>query len=139
MTTRWLFTFEAIDPKNPLKTWKVGVHERKFKIAQRSGHPKVNARLVLVAEVLQGGTERIYEGWCRPGKDEDCYVYVGRPTKDLKSATITTPPPAGMVFLVFVLADGSIDEWMWRPCSDENGGNTPDGVTGVLIWSQKQN
>jgi len=67
MDTRWLFTFEARDPKNPEDDqWKVGLPERLYRKLQINSHDKALARLRLVREVLQGGTTHLYEGWCRP-------------------------------------------------------------------------
>ncbi len=138
MDTRWFLSCDAIDPKNPDGgRWKVGLPEAHYRKIQVSGHDKAIARLKLVLEVLQGGTTHLFEGWSRPGK-EDCYVYVGMPKRDHKSLTIDTPAPKGMVFLVFVLADGTLDEWTWRECSKEDQ-SVPIGINGDLIWSQKPN
>ena len=130
---RWLLTFHAIDPAALDKRWKTGVPERLYRHIQNHGHEKAIARLRLVQEVLEGGTLSLFRGWSRPEK-EDCFVYVGLPSRDFKSLTIDTPAPKQMGFLVFVLPDGTIDEWTWRPL-DEEGGNQPIGVTGELIWS----
>ncbi len=135
MKNRWLLEFEAIDPRNPPDDkWSVGVPEWLYRQQQIHGHEKQSARLWLVADVLQGETRRLYEGWSRPGKDDDCYVYAGRPGRDFKSRTIETSPPKRMVFLIFVLPDGSIDDWTWRPCTDSDA-DSPSGVNGRLIWS----
>jgi hypothetical protein len=131
---RWLLTVEAIDPTDVEQRWETGVPEGLYRALQRAGHEKAIARLYLVREVLAGGTTHTYRGWCRPDKD-DCFVYVRRPDRDFKSLTIETPPPKGMVFLVFVLPDGTIEEWTWRPVA-ENETDRPDGVTGELIWSR---
>jgi len=131
---RWLLSFEAIHPTDPSKYWETGVPERLYKELQNHGHEKAMARLLLVREVLLEGALHIYGGWCRPDK-EDCWVYVGRPNRDLKSLSIETPAPKGMVFLVFVLSDGTIDEWTWRGQAEE-GEDKPDGITGELIWSR---
>ncbi len=130
---RWQFTFRAIDPKALDKHWETGIPERLFQHIRHHGHEKAVARLVLVREVLEGGTIALYRGWPRLDK-EDCFVYVGRPSRDYKSLTIDTPAPKGMGFLVFVLPDGTIDEWTWRQL-DEEGEHRPDGVKGELIWS----
>jgi len=139
MGTKWKVEFNAIDPKDaPRARWKVGVPEWLYKRQQIHGHEKELARLRLVLEVLQeeGGTKRLYEGWSRPGK-EDCYVYVGRPNRDYKSLRIETPPPPGMIFLIFVLSDGTIDGWTWRKARPDDP-NGPLGVTGKLIWQLDQ-
>lgn len=140
MTTRWFYSCQAIDPNDPPDSfWEVGVSERLFRRLQNQGDARRLARLVLVEEVLVGGTDEIYAGWSRPGKEEDCFVYVGRPKSDYKSASIVTPPPKGMVFLVFVLRDGTIDEWTWRSLSEVEGeSNRPDGVKGKVIWPKNQ-
>ena len=130
---RWLIPFRAIDPKNVDGHWSVGVTAQHYRYIQHHGHEKQAARLLLVKEVLEGGTVNLYKGWCRPER-ENCFVYEGHPTRDYKSLTIDTPAKAGMVFLVFVLPDGEIDEWTWRFLTDD-GGNRPDGITGELIWS----
>jgi len=134
---RWLLTFHAIDPAALDKRWETGVPEWLYRHFRNQGHEKAIARLLLVREVLEGGTIDLYGGWSRPDK-EDCFVYVGCPNRDFKSLTIETPAPKKMGkkmgFLVFVLPDGTIDEWTWR-LLDEEGGNRPIGVTGELIWS----
>lgn len=131
---RWLLPFQAIDPSNVDQSWEVGVSERLFRKIQNHGHEKALARLRLVHEVLEGGTQLLFRGWSRPDKD-DCFVYAGCPSRDYKSLTIDTPAPKGMMFLVFVLPDGTIDEWTWRPFA-EGEKDRPDGVTGELIWSR---
>lgn len=138
MGSRWLLNFQAIDPKDPTsKTWRVGVQERKYRSAQHHGHEKEIARLMLVREVLEGGTIQLYEGWSRPDKEEDCYVYVGNPEGDYRSLSIQTPAPPRSFFLVFVLNDGTIDHWTWRKMAErEDGVEVPKDVTGKLIWSQ---
>ncbi len=133
---RWLLSFEAIHPTERDKTWETGVPERLYRELQNHGHEKAMGRLLLVREVLLEGARHIYGGWSRPDKD-DCWVYVGCPNRDLKSLTIETPPPRGMVFLVFVLPDGTIDEWTWRRRAEEGEGR-PEGITGELIWSLNQ-
>ena len=130
---RWLLTFHAIDPDAVDKQWKTGVPEGLYRHIQHHGHEKAIARLLLVREVLEGGTISLFRGWSRPDK-EDCFAYFGLPSRDFKSLTIETPAPKHMGFLVFVLPDGTIDEWTWRPL-DEKGESQPTGVTGELIWS----
>jgi hypothetical protein len=128
---RWYLPFKTIDPHEPgKKKWNVGVEEAHFNRLRHQGHEAPLARLKLVEEVLEGGITSIYQGWLRPGK-EDCYVYVGSPDLDYKSLTITTPAPPNMAFLVFILPDGTIKDWTWRPLVD--GENRPEGM-GDLIW-----
>lgn len=131
---RWLLTFQAIDPKNHEGKWAVGITENRYKELQIHGHEKQIARLLLVEEVLTGGTALLYEGWSRPDKD-DCFVYEGHPSQDYKNLRIVTPAPPNMVFLVFILPDGTIDDWTWRRL-DENGSGRPQGIQGKLIWPQ---
>lgn len=131
---RWLLDFDAIDPKNLEGRWKTGIHEKHYNAIRHSGHENKVARIMLVNEVLQNETKHLFRGWSRHDK-EDSFVYVGTPGQDFKSLTIQTPAPPGMVFLVFVLPDGTIDDWIWRA---SRGENKPDGVTGELIWSSNQ-
>ena len=130
---RWLLSFEAISPLNPDVQWTVGVSDWHYRNLRNHGHEKQIARLMLLREVLEGGTVKIYKGWCRPEKD-DCFVYEGHPARDYKSLTINTPSPGGMVFIVFVLPNGEVDDWTWRFVA-EDGGSRPDGINGELIWS----
>lgn len=133
MNKRWIITFTAIDPHDPKKTWEVGLFEQRLKMLTRQGHDSKLAQLRLVEEILEkGGTERLYGGWSRPQTD-DCFVYVGRPKSNWTSLTIETPAPTNCLFLVFVLADGTIADWTWRPCSDDDP-FCPSGVTGELQW-----
>jgi len=129
---RWFVSFQAINPKDLATCWEVGVSERHYRSLQNHGHEKAIARLMLVKEVLKGGTIEIYSGWSRPDK-QDCFVYTGRPRRDFRSLRIETPPDKRLIFLVFVLPDGEIDEWTWR-CLAEDG-KRPEGVSGDLIWS----
>lgn len=130
---RWLLPFDStIDPVDPSREWTTGIHQRLYQSLQWNGHEAKLARIALVDDVLtRDGTKRIYKGWFRQGKD-DCYVYVGTPDGDHRSLSIHTPPPPGMVFLVFVLPDGSIDDWNWRPAKKDT--TEPEGVSGELIW-----
>lgn len=128
---RWLLPFTAIDPRSLSGHWKTGVSQAHYQRICRFGHEKQQARILLVEDVLEGSTLHLYQGWSRPDK-EDCYVYVGKPARDFKSLNIETPPPPEMVFLVFVLPDGTIDDWAWRAASSDN---RPDGVSGEPIWS----
>jgi hypothetical protein len=130
---RWLLSFVGIDPRNPQNEQReMGVKEEHYRYLQHHGDEKAIARLWLVGQVLQGGTACIYKGWGR-GKD-DCHIYVGYPGEDRKSLTITTPPPPNMAFLVFVLPDGTIENWTWRPLI--SGGITPEGMEGEIVWEQ---
>lgn len=131
---RWLLPFDAMDPKDPEKTWKTGITQDLYRKIQRQGHEARLARIELIEEVLsRDGVKRIYGGWSRPDKD-DCFVYVGRPDRDHRSLTTHVPPPPNMVFLVFVLGGGTIDEWNWRPA--QSGTLEPDGVHGELLWPE---
>ena len=131
---RWLLEFDAINPTNVDRKWKTGVQEQHYNQLRHYGHEKAVARLLLVKEVLSGGTTHIYKGWSRQGTDEH-FIYAGRPAHDYKSLSIETPAPPNMVFLVFVLDDGTIDDWNWRPLAEDEE-DRPQGVTGELIWSQ---
>lgn len=130
---RWFVPFQAIDPRNLGSYWTVGVSERHYKRLQNSGHEKAIARLLLVRYVLEGGTSSIFEGWSRPDK-EGCFVYAGYPKQDFQSLRIEIPVRKGLIFLVFVLPSGEVDEWTWR-CASDGGESRPDGVRGKLIWS----
>ena len=135
MSAKLKIPLTAINPKNPEEVWDVGISEKLYKFHQNKGNEKAIGRIILVWEVLEGGTEEIRKGWSRPGKDEDCFVYLGRPKRDFKTTKIETPAPPGMAFLVFILTDGTIDEWTWRPLSEmEDGGHCPDGVKGEIVW-----
>ncbi len=137
MSTRWIVTFSAIDPKNPAETWNVGLPEWRWRVLTQKRHESKIAQLRLVEEILKtGGTERLYEGWSRSDTD-DCAVYVGCPTRNWTSPSIETPPPKNCLFLVFVLPDGTIDDWTWRPCSEDDP-MSPSGVKGKLIWPKNQ-
>jgi hypothetical protein len=130
---RWFVTFDAVNPKNPATRWKTGIHEDVYRKLQIHGDDRRIARLLLVEEILCGGVKLLYRGWSRPDKEES-FVYAGLPTRDYKSLTIETPAPKGMFFLVFVLPDGTIDEWTWRKA--EADGSRPSGIKGELIWQQ---
>ena len=134
MTTRWLLTYHAIDPNNLGGSWEVGVPENLYRKLQNNGHEKAMGRLFVVGDVLQGGTLQLRKGWSRPGK-EDCFVYLGLPTRDFKSLTIRTPAPKGMVFLVFVGSDGTISAGAY-PLALSLAGNSIDPSVAILnCWA----
>ena len=131
--SRWFYPFRAMDPANTSKTWEVGVSERLFRTLQRHGHEPKLARLSLVEEVFNDLTALI-EGWCRPEKEDECYVYVGKPEVDRRSLTVEAPPPKNSLFLVFVTSGGEIDDWNWRPSADDNP-ELPSGLeNGRILW-----
>lgn len=135
---RWKFTFDAIDPKDVTKTWKIGITEDHYRRICNHGHEKAHARIILVDQVASS-TIALYKGWNREGKHDDCYVYVGQPKYDYHKIApeICVPAPPGKVFLLFVLADGTIDEWTWRQHADGDI-STPLGVEGELLWQRNQ-
>ena len=134
---RWFLTFEARNPANPESCWNVGVPEWLYKLHQNRGNEKQIARIVLVDEILRPDeTVRLYRGWARPGQEES-FVYQGRPASDHKSLTIWTPAPPGMAFLVFVLPDGTIDDWTWRSLR-QGEGDEVEGIKGDLIWPKNR-
>jgi len=113
-------------PSNPsLETWKVGIAESKIRLLRENGDKRRLVRIRLVKEVCEKPGD-IVHGWKRQDKD-DCYLYYGSPKSDYRSATIETPAPEGMVFLVFVLPDGTIDDWNWRPASEDDP-RIPEGI-----------
>ena len=130
--SRWKYKLETKLPENPNKdVWNVGVHEQKINLLLKNGHMVRLCRLDIVKEVLSDPLA-IYGGWSRPDK-EDCFVYVGKPAHDRRGESIELPPPPGMLFVVFILPDGTIDYWNWRPQS-ESDPNVPQGVKGEKIW-----
>jgi hypothetical protein len=132
--TRWIWTLQARHPGNPDGAhWQVGLDQAHIEHLRSKGHKTLLARLILVEETLKDTTV-IIRGWSRPGK-EDCYVYVGKPKHDRRSAVIETPAPPNKVFLVFVLPNGTIDHWTWRDENPEEPG-LPQGVTGETLWRQ---
>jgi hypothetical protein len=132
MSTRWRIEFDARLPSNPNgQTWKVGIAAALLEVLQRHGHSVKQVRILLIEEVLND-THAIFQGWSRPGTDE-CFVYVGKPKHDCHGPTIETPAPPGMLFLVFVLPDGTIDDWNWRPAAKDDL-TAPEGINGRRIW-----
>jgi len=129
---RWKVEIPAIDPKDTDgPRWTVGIHEKLLKSMTENGHVQKIARLRCVKQVLED-TRLIAQGWSRPDK-EGCFVYCGLPDTDYKSLTIEVPPPPGMLFLVFVLPDGTIDDWAWRK-ADANDGTRPEDIKGEIVW-----
>lgn len=134
MGTRWKIEFDARSPSNPdHETWKVGISPALLDTLQKKGHAVKQARILLVSDVL-ADTREIFQGWSRPDTD-DCFVFAGNPGKDYRSPTIEIPPPPNMIFLVFVLGDGTIDDWNWRPLGTEDP-SRPEGIEGRRIWPQ---
>jgi len=84
------------------------------------------ARMMLIPEVVKSPT-MVLQGWKREGYEE-ALIYVGRPSKDFRSPTIETPPPKGMVFMVFVTPDThTIADWRWEP-ADPNNPDSPEAL-----------
>ena len=134
MGTRWKNEFDARLPSNPdQETWKVGIAPSLLETLQKKGHAVKQARILLVRDVLDD-TRAVFEGWSRPGTD-DCFIYAGNPGHDFHGPTIELPQPPNMIFLVFVLRDGTIDDWNWRPLKADDL-SMPDGVEGRRIWPQ---
>lgn len=131
---RWFLPFTSLNPKNLKDTWEVGILQNHYHVLKNKGHEKQIARICCVDEVLQHPAY-LFKGWSRPDKD-DCFVFAGFPANDYKSLTITTPRPSNMIFLVFVLPGGTIDDWNWREI-DPNNHPKPSGISGDLIWAKK--
>jgi hypothetical protein len=133
--SRWQIQFVTISPRDLNGVWEVGVSEAYIKCLRNQGHETPLVRILLVGQSLEHPIS-IFEGWSRPEK-EDCYVYVGNPESDYRSATIQTPAPPNSLFLVFILPDGTIDHWTWRSRAP---GSTiiPEDVKGKLIWQRAQ-
>jgi hypothetical protein len=134
--SRWFYSWEARLPSKPdEETWSVGIHREKFQLLYSQNDTISLARLVCVGQTLED-TRVIVEGWSRPGKD-DCFVYIGRPTRDYRRPTIETPAPPGMLFVVFVLPDGTIDYWRWRQQSEADP-EVPQGIEGKILWRRQK-
>lgn len=134
-STRWMFSCEAIDPVKHGETWVIGAEEWKLRLLAKKGHEHKLARLGLV-KLIALDPVQIVGGWNRPDK-ESCLVYAGSPKVDYLGARIEVPSPPGCFFLAFVLPDGTIDDWAWRPQSelDDIG---PDGIKGKILWPNQQ-
>ncbi len=127
---RWKFVIEAQSPDDPHATWRTGFTVRTIELLISKGHTEKLARARLAEEVLQS-PDSIIKGW---GRDrDDCLIYVGAPLQDYRSSSVETPPPKGMLFLVFVLSDGTIDDWSWRPAEAGEPG-MPEGMKGTVLW-----
>lgn len=128
--SKWKFTVEAQSPEDPDRTWITGFPERHLALLVSKGHKEKLAKARLAEEVL-AQPESIIKGW---GRDKaDSWIYVGSPPHDFRSDSIETPPPKGMLFLVFVLPDGTIDDWAWRHATADEPG-LPEGMKGTVIW-----
>lgn len=129
MPTKWMFELTAFHPDN--EGWKVGIQPWLVKKLQRRGPKAKFFRMLLVKEVCETPL-CIHKGWDRDGYEE-ATVYIGKPSKDLHSDTIELPAPPNMLFFVFVLPDGTIDDWQWRICNE--GESCGDGIAvGKRIW-----
>jgi hypothetical protein len=126
-----MYSFLAQSPQDPEETWEVGVSERDLKKLIHDGHKEKLARARLIEEVFDDPTTlvSIIQGWGR-NKDE-CVIYVTSPGRDYRSDSIETPGQPGRVFLIFVLPDGTIDDWCWRDVASDG---LPDGVKGDTVW-----
>ena len=135
MGTRWRIEFETRKPSNPdQETWTVGIAPSLLEVLQKSGHTVKQARILLIKRRFSKTFGRFIKVRSRPAMD-GCFVYVGSPAHDYRGPTITSPAPPRMVFLVFVLPDGTIDDWNWRRTRDDDP-TIPAGIDGRRIWPQ---
>ena len=134
MSNRWKFSVKALSPDGN-GTIDVGLPFGLVKALQRDGPGPRYSRMALVKEVCESPIS-IRRGWEREGYD-DALIYIGQPGKDLRSNTIEVPPPPDMLFFVFVAPDGTIEEWNWRRCSQEEAIANEKGLgLGELIWAK---
>lgn len=130
--TRWFETYEAPSPDDRLSTWSVGIRRSHIEAMVKYSHVVKLARASLIKPLLED-PEMVVRGWDRADRD-DCFAYVGSPAEDRRSATITTPPPK-KYFVVFILPDGTIDDWGWRD-ADPLDASRPDGLRGEVTWTR---
>ena len=133
-TGQWKVAWAARNPNAPPPTWKVGIKESKLSLYREKGHETKLARVLLIPEAV-ANPAKIIKGWDRPDRD-GCYVYVAKPTKNYQSQTIEIPPFPGQFFLVFVLPDGTIDDWTWRP-ENPSDPSMPDEIKGEVLWPKQ--
>jgi hypothetical protein len=131
--SKWMYSYLAQSPDGPQRTWPVGLPERDLKLLISKGHTEKLSRARLIEEVFQDPSMlvSIIKGWGR--NKAECFIYVTLPSNDYRSDSIQTPAQPGRMFLIFVLPDGTIDDWSWRGRGD---GERPDGVLGEIIWPQ---
>lgn len=140
--SRWAISFEAIDPKNTVRKWDVGLKFTKISLLQKRGHSVKLARCKLVEEVM-ACTNVLIQGWSRPEYNEEYLVYVGSPKYDkrklgdVEDGDIENPAPKGKLFLVFVLPDGTIEDWAWRDADPDNPSLPSDCKKGKVVWKRK--
>ena len=126
---RWFYSFDACYHDG--SSWEIGISQKKFRLLQQKGDIVKLSRLALVESVVESPL-RIVQGWGRPNTD-NCFAYVGKPSADYRKPGIETPPPKNCLFVVFVLHDGMIDYWGWRPTSSDDS-EMPDGIGGKVLW-----
>jgi hypothetical protein len=131
--SRWKYAYSVQSPDDPGKTRDVGISEKDLKFLYEHGHKEKLARARLVDEVFQDPVRilTIIRGW---GRDKDeCVIYVTSPGHDYRSDSIETPSQPNRLFLIFVMPDGTIDDWNWRDIGNDG---RPEGVGGKIIWQQ---
>jgi hypothetical protein len=129
---KWGYACQAFNPESK-STRAVGIKGNVIQTLVKQGHVAKLARLALVKEVLKEPV-KIVEGWNRPNTDKHL-VYIGNPDKDYRSGSIVTPPPPDLDFVVYIMEDGTIDDWNWRK-SGGSDSELPEGIEGVLKWSK---
>jgi len=114
---KFRYEFSTQDPTGGVgDTWKVGIPEWLFCEVRKYEHQAKFGRIRCILEMIESPSA-IYKGWCRQGTEE-CWVYEGDVSTDYRSLQIETPQPPGTRFVVFILPDGSIDDWTWREQDD---------------------
>ncbi len=111
--------------------WQVGIQSWLVSELQRHGPKPKFFRMALVKSVCESPIST-RKGWDRDGY-EDAIVYIGNPGRDYHSDSIELPVPPKMLFFVFVLPDGTIDDWQWRICNESEARGDGAGL-GEKLW-----
>lgn len=134
------YEMSALDPfdESGVQPAVVWVEQAQVDVLTRANLTAKFFRLQLVKEVVEAPWV-VFQGWERQEHEEDL-CYVGRPDRDLPKEGVQTPPPPGMVFLVFVTKSGKVTDWRWEP-ADSDGPDRPENWRerfGRQVWPRNR-
>lgn len=110
------WSIAAISPDPSHATTQATIPSERMDVHRRSGNSAALRDVTLIPHVLSEPTA-IFKGWNREGF-ENALCYVGVPRSRLIADNIEAPAPSGMVFLVYVTADGAIVNWEWTKADE---------------------
>jgi hypothetical protein len=115
------FEIEALNPYDESGCSTITLRLRRSHVlgAAEKGLAARFARVKLIPDAVKNPI-MVLEGWKRDGYDK-ALIFVAKPVRDFRSPEIETPPPPGMLFLVFATPETYIiSDWRWERADAED-------------------